>query len=496
MIRIERFALVTMVLGAMAMAQSNPIPLVNQPLVPDAAKPGTSALPLTVHGSGFIPHSVVKWNGRIRKTHFVSSTILKARIPASDLAKAGTASVIVSNPAPGGGVSEVVYFQIVKPTKSVSFNSSTFATGQEPYALVSGDFNGDGKLDLAVANVTAQTVSILLGKGDGTFQTQNTYAAGYAPIALAVGDFNGDGKLDLAVANGGNQSNKQPGTVTILLGDGKGAFNAGKPFQCGDGPFVIVAGDFNGDGNLDVAVADYNVSFGTSVAVLLGNGDGTLQPYASYTTGSAPIGLASEDLNNDGILDLVTANEVGGSVSVLLGNGDGTFQTHVDYAAGKAPLAVAVADLNQDNKPDIAVVNLSDSTVSVLLGKGDGTLQPQVVYDTGYEPVSIAVADINADNRQDLAIVNQGASTVSVLLGKGDGTFKTHVDFAAGSSPQGLAVGDFNRDGRLDLSVVDVFSNVAAVLLQGHAGNDHLMHSTLLHPRRAPQRKPMFLGAR
>jgi len=491
MIRIDRFALLMMVLGAMAVAQSNPVPLVSQPLVPDAAKPGASAFTLTVHGSGFIAHSVVKWNGSTRKTHFVSSTVLKAKVPASDVAKAGTASVTVSNPAPGGGASEVVYFQIINPAKSVSFNSSTFSTGQEPYALASGDFNGDGKLDLAVANVTGQTVSILLGKGDGTFQTQKEYAAGYAPIALAVGDFNGDGKLDLAVANGGNKSNGQPGTVTILLGNGKGGFRKGKPFQCGDGPFVIVAGDFNGDGNLDVAVADYNVSYGNSVAVLLGNGDGTLQSYASYATGSAPIGLASEDLNGDGILDLVTANELSGSVSVLLGNGDGTFQTHVDYTAGKYPLAVAVADLNRDNKPDLAVVNLGDSTVSVLLGKGDGTFQPHVDYATGYEPVSITVADINADNRQDLAIVNQGANTVSILLGKGNGTFKTHADFAAGSSPQGLAIGDFNRDGRLDLSVVDVFSNVVAVLLQGRA-DDPLMHWTHLRPRRAPHRKPFI----
>jgi hypothetical protein len=449
-----------------ALAASHSVPLVDQPLVPDAATPGAAAFTLKLHGVGFVSSSVVKWNGKALKTTFVSKTQLTAKVPSSDLSKPGTALVSVVNP--GSHVSNVSYFQIIKPEKAVALQFATDGTGSEPYAVAVGDFNGDGKLDLVVPNVSATTVSILLGNGDGTFQSQSQYQAGYAPIAVGVADLNGDGKLDLAVVNNGNASNGHPGTVTILLGNGDGSFTTGKTFSTGNGPNSVAIGDFNADGKLDLALSDYNVSQGNSVAVLLGRGDGTFRKYATYQTGSAPEYVATADLNGDAILDLVTANELTNTVSVLLGKGDGTFQPSVDYAVGKDPIALAVADLNRDGKPDLAVVDLGSDSVSVLLGKGDGTFGAHVDYATGSFPVSVAIADFNADNRQDLAVANQDNSgTVSILFGKGDGTFKPHQDFPAGSQPQGIAVGDFNGDGRLDLSIVDVFSSEVGVLLQG-----------------------------
>jgi len=464
--RIGYLLLLVVSFNGLALAASHPVPLVDQPLVPDAATPGAAAFTLKVRGAGFVSSSVVNWSGGALKTHFVSSTELTAKVPSSDLSKPGTAAVSVVNP--GSRVSNVSYFQIIKPEKSVSLQFATYGTGNEPYAVAVGDFNGDGKLDLVVPNVSATTVSILLGNGDGTFQTQSQYQAGYAPIAVGVADLNGDGKLDLAVVNNGNASNGHPGTVTILLGNGDGSFTTGKTFMTGNGPNSVAVGDFNGDGRLDLALSDYNVSQGNSVVVLLGKGDGTFRKYVSYLTGSAPEYVATADLNGDGILDLVTANELSGTVSVLLGKGDGTFQAKVDSAVGKDPISLAIADLNRDGKPDLAVVNLGDNSLSVLLGKGDGTFATHVDYATGSFPVSVAVTDFNADNRQDLAVANQNNSgTVSILFGKGDGTFKPHMDFPAGSQPQGIAVGDFNGDGRLDLSIVDVFSNEVGVLLQG-----------------------------
>lgn len=448
-----------------ASAKSVPVPFVDQPLVPDAAKPGAAAFTLTLHGTGFRSSSTVNWNGKALKTDFVGATELTAKVPASDVSKAGTASVTVANSK--SRVSNVSYFEVVKSEKSISLGFTTYGTGNEPYAVATADFNGDGILDLVVPNVSATTVSVLLGKGDGTFQTQSQYQAGYAPIAVGVGDFNGDGKLDLAVVNNGNDSNGQPGTVTILLGKGDGTFTTGKTFDTGDGPNSVAIGDFNGDGKLDLALSDYNVSFGNSVAVLLGKGDGTFGTYKSYDTGNAPEQVVTADVNHDGALDLMTANEVDETVSVLLGNGDGTFQTHVDYAVGKEPLSLDVADLNGDGHPDLAVVNLGSDSVSVLLGNGDGTFGTHVDYSTGDYPVSVAIADFNGDNHQDLVVANEDNSgTVSIFLGKGDGTFKSQVQFSAGSQPQGMAVGDFNGDGKPDISVVDVFSTEVGVLLQ------------------------------
>jgi hypothetical protein len=466
MSKLNCFVLLALISAAMAQIQPSPTPFINQPLVPDAAKPGSGAFTLKVQGTAFGSGSVIRWNDKKLKTTFVSNTELTARVAASEIAKAGTATVTVKNPSPGGGFSNVAYFQVTTQAKKVSFNGATYPAGQEPYALVSGDFNKDGIVDLAVANVTGGTVSILLGNGDGTFKAQNQIQAGYGPIALGVGDFNGDGKLDLAVANNGNASNGKPGTVTILLGNGKGGFRLGGTFDTGSGPDSVAVGDFNGDGELDLALSNYNVGRGNTVAVLLGNGDGTFQPYVSYPTGSAPESIATEDLNGDGILDLVTANEFASTVSVLLGNGDGTFKSNVDYATGKAPIAIAVADLNGDNKPDLVAVDLSANAVSVLLGNGDGTFQSHVDYPTPSAPVALAIADFNADQHQDLLVVNQGANNVSFLSGKGNGTFKPHVDFNAGSEPQGIAIADFNGDGRLDVSVVNVFSTEISVLLQ------------------------------
>jgi hypothetical protein len=463
--RFGRLPFFVMLLAGFAAAKV-PAPFVDQPLVPDAANPGAKAFALTLHGANFMSSSVVNWDGAPLKTHYVSTSELTAKVPASNVSKAGTASVTVVNPK--GDVSNVSYFEIVKPEKSIKLGFATYGTGPEPYAVATADFNGDGKLDLVVPNVSGTTVSILLGNGDGTFQTQTQYQAGYAPIAVGVADFNGDGKLDLAVVNNGNASNGQPGTVTILLGNWDGTFKTGKSYDTGTGPNCVAIGDFNGDGKLDLALSDYNVSFGNTVAVLLGKGDGTFGKYVSYSTGNAPEFVVTADLDHNGILDLVTANEVDDTVSVLLGKGDGTFDTHVDYATGKEPIALAVADLNGDADPDLAVVDLGDNTVSVLLGNGDGTFKTYVEYDTGSFPVSVAIADFNGDGRQDLAVANQDNSgTVSILLGNGDGTFKTQTQYNAGSQPQGLAVGDFKGDGRPDISVVDVFSTEVAVLLQG-----------------------------
>jgi hypothetical protein len=177
-----------------------------------------------------------------------------------------------------------------------------------------GDFNGDGKPDLAVANWNSNSVSVLLGNGDGSFQAAQDFGAGISPESVAVGDFNGDGKPDLAVANFGSA------TVSVLLGNGDGSFRPAQDFVVGRGAYSVAVGDFNGDGKPDLAVANF---WSTNVSVLLGNGDGSFQAAQNFGTGgygSFPASVAVGDFNGDGKPDLAVANYYSNNVSVLINN--------------------------------------------------------------------------------------------------------------------------------------------------------------------------------
>jgi hypothetical protein len=232
-------------------SQANPVLLINQPLVPDAFMPVGKGFTLTVKGTGFVSESVVNWNGGARATGFVNGSQLKASILASDVANLSTASVTVVNPAPGGGTSNLGFFEVTipaNPTSPLSLATSDFTVGVGPFDAAIADFNRDGKLDLAVANVWSGYVSVLLGNGDGTFQSAVNYSIG-SPVSMAVGDFNRDGKLDLVVGNSFDNS------FSVLLGNGDGTFQSATSFGLEGLPEGLAVGGFNGDGNLDVAVA-------------------------------------------------------------------------------------------------------------------------------------------------------------------------------------------------------------------------------------------------
>jgi hypothetical protein len=337
-----------------------------------------------------------------------------------------------------------------------------------------------------VANYTFDgTVSVLLSNGDGTFQPAQAFPAGSSPRSVAVGDFNGDGKLDLAVANYGSN------TVSVLLGKGDGSFLPAQSYSAGSYPHAVAVGDFNGDGIPDLAVAD---GAGT-VSILLGNGDGTFRAPVSFAAGKVPASVAVGDFNGDGLPDLAVANEGSvpnyndSSVSVLLGNGDGSFQAAVNYAAGKDPKAVAVGDFNGDGTPDLAVANFLSNTVSVLLGNGDGSFLPAINSPAGSSPWSVAVADFNGDGAADLAVADDGC--VRVLLGNGDGTFQTTlISYLAGSWLRSVEVGDFNGDGAADLAVANYYSKDVSILLNdGNWGGASPVASPG-PPRRAPRATP------
>ena len=458
----------------LTMTVTTPVAQINQALVPDSSAPGGAGFAaLTLNGTGFGPGSVVQWNGTPLVTTFISNRQLTAAIPAADVAALGTASVSVSNPVTVGNKavpnSNIDFFQI-SPTTSASLSRTDYPTGMNPSGLIASDFNGDRKIDLATANSADGTVSILLGNGDGTFTAQPPLAigAGSAPNSLTAGDFNADGILDLAVAN------FSANNVSIFLGNGDGTFKAPVTYSVANGPFFVITGDFNRDGILDLAVANQN---GQSASILLGNGDGTFQAHVDYAAGGTAAAtvaaVALGDFDRDGKLDLAVTNPANDTVSVLRGNGDGTFQAPVAYSTGNAgdqPLAVSAVDLRGTGILDLAVTNVNAKTVAILLGNGDGTFQPRVTYSTtssaSMGPGAIITGDFNADGKVDLAITNESANTVSILLGNGDGTLQKPLESTTGTFAAGVAAGDFNGDGRLDLAVADLQANTVSVMLQ------------------------------
>ena len=347
----------------------------------------------------------------------------------------------------------------------------SFPAGDGPAQIVIGDFNGDSIADMATANFDDGTVSVLLGTGGGSFASASHYPAGTGADSLAIGDLNGDHKLDMvtANANGWNRS----GTASVLIGRGDGTFEPATSVTVDRGPRGIVLEDFNGDGKLDLATAISGGWFETNqVNVLFGHGDGSFEAPATYTVGTSPEWIATGDFNGDEHTDLAVVNAGPGpdgtTVSVLLNQGAGTFGAAATYTVGTYPGFIATADLNKDGRADLVVANRTSSSVSVLLAKADGTFNPAVNLAIPDGVGQIAIQDFNKDGSLDLAVLggDYDAGAVSVLLGNGAGSFGAPVGYSIGVGLNAIASGDLTDDGAADLVVAGGYDS-ALLLMQG-----------------------------
>jgi uncharacterized protein (TIGR03437 family) len=324
--------------------------------------------------------------------------------------------------------------------------------GVGPLAAAAADLNGDGQPDLVITDSAAGQLYVKLSSGKGGFASPVSYPAGVLPGAVAIADVNGDGKPDVIAADMNG--------LDVLLGKGDGTLSAVNTFPAAGKLTSVAVADFNSDGKPDVAAASSEAG---GVALFLGNGNGTFQ---NARTSPVPNALAAlnGDFNGDGKPDLIVSSgpidfTTPGSLAVLLGNGDGTFQVSRNIAL-PGPLfstALAVGDLNGDGRLDVvtAVVGGTRSMIAILLGNGDGTFQAPIQINSNTAPPTISIADLNGDGKPDLLLADCcGLAEASFMLGNGDGTFQPESQFPSGPNPQGIAVADFNGDGKPDVAII------------------------------------------
>ncbi len=441
---------------ASSQAQNNPIPFLEQPVWPTGAPVGGPQFSLIATGTGFVSGSTITWNGTALQTTYVSSTRLNAQVPAADIASATGVMVAVQQP---GGLPEsnALPFEVGTAESAVTLGRTDYTAGLDSVSIVTADFTGDGVLDLAAVSSSQSNFTILTGNGDGTFTVQGTYLIPSAPGYAAVGDFNNDGKPDLAISG--------LGVVYVFLNEGNGTFSGATDYdmQADDGPVALAdfandgdldiattdaatgtlavmvngvatnytvgsmpeglaIGDFNRDGKLDIAVTNFASA---SISILLGNGDGTFQTPSTVSTTNGPGAIVTADVNNDDKLDLVVAtpgySTTENLMVVLLGNGDGTFQAPVSYSVPADPVAVVAADFNDDRKLDVAVASEGADELSLLLGNGNGTFQASTSYPAAAGLASLAFGDFNKDGSLDLAGSYNNSSSVSAFLQPANG---------------------------------------------------------------------------
>jgi len=331
--------------------------------------------------------------------------------------------------------------------------------GSFPSCVIACDLDNDNDNDLAVTSDFPDKVTVLKNNGKGVFALDTTYSVTESPWWVSAGDFDGNGHLDLATACLSD-------SVSVLLSEGDGTFAASVSYQVGDCPLSVFVADLDGNGSPDLATANNQSN---DVSVLLNNGDGSFAAQSVYPVCYHPLDVCAADLDGDGHFDLIAASGEMDSVSVLVNLGNGAFATYVTYQAGDCPTPVVATDFDEDSLADVATANSVSDDISVLLGNGDGSLGAHSDYPVGDStwPKSIFAADVDGDGHLDLISGNTTSNSISVLTGNGDGSFVSPSAYPVGLGPISVFASDLDQDYDLDLAVVNQLGNTVMVLLNG-----------------------------
>jgi hypothetical protein len=343
-----------------------------------------------------------------------------------------------------------------------------YVVGVRPIGIASADFDGDGNLDLVIVNNRDDDISVYLGDGTGTFSGRIDYAVGDDSEAVAVGDVDNDGDMDIVVASNGDDE------INVLINGGNANFSVARDFSTSFGALELTLGDFDEDGALDAAITGdlgNGAAVDDAVYIMTGVGNGQFNSPSRYAVGPTPTGVITVDFDRDGHLDLAVGNggasDDGTTISVLLGNGDGTFNTKTDYTVGVAPDNLTAGDFNADGYLDIVVAcsgtGGTGTALYLLTNRGNGTFNSSTTLTTVEQPIDVNAADFNGDSNVDLAVVSiesgGAGTTLSIFLGNADGTFQTRADYTVGVAPYRITIGDFDNDADLDIGVTNTGSS-------------------------------------